>query len=338
MRLGRQIEFTSKLASSENALTWDYYGLPCRYIKRTPDSQGGVPGVYFHGFGASSKQWCNFNPSTTSYYPDLLGFGRSPKPAITYTQYLWEDFGSLFVSNVAMKGKGKDGGYVLGGNSIGGYVAMGVAAAAGKVKKQTGCKGLVLFNTAGRVISREDVSNERLKMKGRSVETMMKDGSFEAKVPGRLQEIITLLFSKVLINGLRTRVRGICVNLYPSNETRVNDNLVNDIVRDSLDEGAEYVMVSGAKLPPPRTANELLGADFGDDGGEGEDKYMGNVLVVQGTSDPLNDAKGRMENLGELREGITVREIVGGGHCPHDERGEECGVIVEEWMKELNLM
>ncbi len=120
---------------------------------------------------------------------------------------------------------------------------------------------------------------------------------------------------------LRPRIQSICVNLYPTNPAAVDDTLCNGILRDSLDPGAINVMISGSKLPPPRTANELLGADFGssinkeyvqDQTAFTESTFAGPVLVAQGFLDPLNDAKGRAEMFGALRDGIVVNPINAG--------------------------
>lgn len=121
---------------------------------------------------------------------------------------------------------------------------------------------------------------------------------------------------------LRPRIQSICKNLYPTNPAAVDDALCDGILRDSLDPGAINVMISGSKLPPPRTANELLGGDFGSSKDKGVSKvkegmFDGPVLVAQGILDPLNDAKGRADLLGNLRSGITISRI-DGGHCPHD--------------------
>ena len=60
---------------------------------------------------------------------------------------------------------------------------------------------------------------------------------------------------------LQPQIQSICKNLYPTNPDAVDNNLCSGILRgDSLDPGAINVMISGSKLPPPRTANELLGA------------------------------------------------------------------------------
>lgn len=141
---------------------------------------------------------------------------------------------------------------------------------------------------------------------------------------------------------LRPRIQSICINLYPTNPLAVDDVLCSGILRDSLDPGAINVMISGSKLPPPRTANELLGADFGSSKNRGystsfESKYRegtfdGPVLVAQGVLDPLNDAKGRAKMLGNLRKGITV-DPINAGHCPHDELPSDIAKSISSWLK-----
>jgi pimeloyl-ACP methyl ester carboxylesterase len=101
-------------------------------------------------------------------------------------------------------------------------------------------------------------------------------------------------------------------------------------------------MISGSKLPPPRTANELLGADFGSAKNRGyissfqskveEGTFDGPVLVAQGLLDPLNDAKGRAEMFGKLRAGIKV-DPINGGHCPHDELPSDIAKSILSWLE-----
>ena len=144
-----------------------------------------------------------------------------------------------------------------------------------------------------------------------------------------------------LLAYLRPRIQSICKKLYPTNPDAVDELLTGNILRDSLDPGAINVMISGSKLPPPRTANELLGADFGsarshsrEDSSSiipaAEGMWEGRTLVAQGELDPLNDAKTRAKLLGELREGITVRPI-NAGHCPHDELHEDIAGVIAHW-------
>ena len=141
---------------------------------------------------------------------------------------------------------------------------------------------------------------------------------------------------------LRPRIQSICKNLYPTNPSAVDDILTGGILRDSLDPGAINVMISGSKLPPPRTANELLGADFGSsknraskptfDSKLKEGSFDGPVLVAQGFLDPLNDAKGRAAMFGDLRDGIKV-DPINAGHCPHDELEGDISISIAKWLE-----
>lgn len=94
-------------------------------------------------------------------------------------------------------------------------------------------------------------------------------------------------------------------------------------------------MISGSKLPPSRTANELLAADYGAASDTPEDvpesTWKGPVLIATGIKDPLNDAKGRTEMFGALRDGITMAPIEA-GHCPHDELPNAVAAAVARWM------
>ena len=146
-----------------------------------------------------------------------------------------------------------------------------------------------------------------------------------------------------LLAYLRPRIQSICKNLYPTNPDAVDEILTRNILRDSLDPGAINVMISGSKLPPPRTANELLGADFGSAKSHSkedssiiaaaEGMWEGRTLVAQGFLDPLNDAKARARLFGELRKGITVQPI-NAGHCPHDELDEDVASAIGHWLLE----
>ena len=59
-------------------------------------------------------------------------------------------------------------------------------------------------------------------------------------------------------------------------------------MRDSTDPGALGIFNAGAKLPFSRSANEML------------EKFGGPLLVTQGLLDPLNDAKTRARQFGEI--------------------------------------
>lgn len=175
---------------------WRWHGFLCRYEEaviaegKETDMGGGYAKnegiVFVHGFGASGSQWSKAIQSLSKYLPhelvgnhkyevvapDLLGFGESEKPQLSYTQYLWESYVSSFVKEISVREKKWDE-FIIGGNSIGGYTAMGVAAddtvpisdaiagvnaVSASGSPGTGrCTGLVLMNSAGRILSREEV-------------------------------------------------------------------------------------------------------------------------------------------------------------------------------------
>jgi len=154
-----------------------------------------------------------------------------------------------------------------------------------------------------------------------------------SKPPPRL---LARTFGNALLSYLRPRIQSICVNLYPTNPVAVDDALCKSIDRDSLDPGAINVMVSGAKLPPPRSMNEMLEADFGGASEAATKKsvpqvsFKGPVLVATGVLDPLNDAKGRSEGLVALRPGIEF-DPINAGHCPHDELSKDVATAIAKW-------
>ena len=76
-----------------------------------------------------------------------------------------------------------------------------------------------------------------------------------------LSRPVARFFGNGLLSYLRPRIQSICVNLYPTNPAAVDDNLCDTIERDSVDPGGIAVMVSGTKLPPPRSMNEMLEAE-----------------------------------------------------------------------------
>ena len=334
---------------------WRWQGFLCRYARKdlratSLDSKSGL--LLVHGFGASSSQWKRAvdalveSPPTSVFdqvlAPDLLGFGRSEKPALTYTQYLWSGYVGDFVKEIGIAHENWDS-FVVGGNSIGGYTSMSVAADDSVTGEgafsslgapgSNRCSGLTLFNTAGKIQSQEEIVAAQAS--GDEFVTVAQltaqDGLSACKPAPRP---IARIFGHGLLASLRPNIPQICKNVYPINPEAADDQLCRNILRDSLDPGAVNVMISGSKLPIPRTANEILGADIGSGRDEIEGIFRGPVLVAQGMLDPLNDARGRAAMLGSLREGITVTAI-NGGHCPHDEVPRESMDALVQWAKQI---
>lgn len=347
---------------------WRWHGFLCRYVgcvinKRSEDSKSiekeGIALV--HGFGASGSQWkktitelegtVTGEKEVEALAPDLIGFGQCEKPSLTYTQYLWESYIASFMKDIAI-GKQKWNSYTIGGNSIGGYTSMSASADDTVVNNDLDslvvtcngadgsrkCKGLVLMNSAGKVFTKEEIESMASENGSTVAEATSNDRIGLSSPPSRQ---IAKVGGSGLLWYLRPRIQSICKNLYPTNPAAVDDELCSGILRDSLDPGAINVMISGSKLPPPRTANELLGADFGSSKNRGysttfkskykEGTFDGPVLIAQGQLDPLNDAKGRAEMFGNLRKGIKV-DPINAGHCPHDELPLDIAKSISSWL------
>jgi hypothetical protein len=169
---------------------WRWQGFLCRYGV-TFLSEESVPKdpaslVLIHGFGASGSQWEGMiseiashlptsgetNKPEMVFAPDLIGFGQCEKPYISYTQYMWEAFSTDFIKDVVLEKYGCIS-YAVGGNSIGGYTAMGCAADdTVTLEEEEGdkltvtsngapgsgrCSGLILMNSAGPILSEKDI-------------------------------------------------------------------------------------------------------------------------------------------------------------------------------------
>jgi len=344
---------------------WRYHGFLCRYAQTDFPGRSTVSGkkdgiVLVHGFGASGSQFnkaiqemstcVDPNVCQQGFAPDLIGFGQSEKPAVSYTGYMWDAMVMDFCKEeIIPKHDWKS--FVVGGNSIGGFTSMSLAASdtaaigsrevSSSGAPGTGlCSGLVLMNSAGPVKTRDEIDAERTGAKKLQLESVAQVTALNAlpacKPPPRP---VGRAFGNVLLSYLRPRIQSICKNLYPTNPDAVNLELCNSIERDSLDPGAINVMMAGAKLPVPRTANELLNSDFGAAPTASsvssdlipESTFTGPVLIAQGVLDPLNDATDRMNRFGALRDGITTDPLQA-GHCPHDELPAEMARSISAWM------
>jgi pimeloyl-ACP methyl ester carboxylesterase len=102
-------------------------GYRLHYFEALPASgQAGKPLVLVHGLGARGEDWSAMIPALAGqgfhvYVPDLLGYGRSPKPDVDYSISLQEETVAEFMR--AMHVPRAD----VGGWSMGGWVVMKLA-------------------------------------------------------------------------------------------------------------------------------------------------------------------------------------------------------------------
>jgi pimeloyl-ACP methyl ester carboxylesterase len=102
-------------------------GYRLHYFEALPGKGGGgTPLVLVHGLGARGEDWSAMIPALAAqgfhvYVPDLLGYGRSPKPDVDYSISLEEQTVVQFMR--AMHVPRAD----VGGWSMGGWVVMKLA-------------------------------------------------------------------------------------------------------------------------------------------------------------------------------------------------------------------
>ncbi|PSS33167.1 Cryptochrome DASH like [Actinidia chinensis var. chinensis] len=170
-----------------------------------------------HGFGAFLEHYRDnisgiAEGGNRVWAITLLGFGKSEKPNVVYTEVMWAELLKDFIIEVVGEP------VHLVGNSMGGYF---VAIVAGLWP--AAAKSVVLINTAGNVIpqySSVPFSEER-----------------QTSVAAWLGARLLLLYA-------RLRVKNIMKNLYPSRVERADDWIINQMIRASYDPGVVVVLES----------------------------------------------------------------------------------------------
>jgi pimeloyl-ACP methyl ester carboxylesterase len=105
----------------------DAGGYRLHYFEALPgNGGGGTPLVLVHGLGARGEDWAAMIPALAAqgfhvYVPDLLGYGRSPKPDVDYSISLQEQTVAQFMQAVHVLRAD------VGGWSMGGWVVMKLA-------------------------------------------------------------------------------------------------------------------------------------------------------------------------------------------------------------------
>lgn len=102
-------------------------GYRMHYFEALPaKGTAGTPLLLVHGLGARGEDWREVIPALAAkgfhvYVPDLLGYGRSPKPDITYSITMEETAVAQFMQAVHLTRAD------VGGWSMGGWVSMKLA-------------------------------------------------------------------------------------------------------------------------------------------------------------------------------------------------------------------
>ncbi|XP_057798384.1 uncharacterized protein LOC131014423 isoform X2 [Salvia miltiorrhiza] len=277
-----------------------------------------------HGFGAFLEHYRdNVYPIAEDknrvWAITLLGFGKSEKPNIIYTELVWAELLRDFIIEVVREP------VHLVGNSIGGYAVSLVAGLWPLL-----AKSIVLMNTAGSIIS-------GYRPLGYSKDRQTSGAAW--------------LGARLLLGYLRFNIRNILRSFYPTETGRADDWLINEMTRavsfrgifrllfsfrkqscyshmqdlksilQSYDPGVIFVLESIFSFDLSLPLNYLL---------EGFENKM-----LMGMKDPLSDSKSMLAMVREHCRGVAIKEI-DAGHCPHDELPSEVNLIITEWVAALD--
>ena len=292
------------LASVSATEPWSYAGHSVHAIAAAPAEPEGPALLLVHGFGASTDHWRHNIPALAQRHEvhaiDLLGFGRSAKPAeLAYGGALWRDQLAAYVSERIGRPT------VLAGNSLGGFSALAAGVALGEQ-----AAGVVLLNAAG------PFSDEQAPPKGWGAITRQTVGGALLKSP---------VLQRLLFENLRrpATIRRTLNQVYVD-KTNVDEALVEAIRRPSLDPGAFGVFRTVFDIPRGQPLDELFA------------QLVCPLLLLWGIRDPWINAVGRRAAFQRHAPAGTTEVVLEAGHCPHDEVPDQVNAALLDWIARLS--
>ncbi|NCJ05886.1 alpha/beta fold hydrolase [Synechococcales cyanobacterium C] len=283
-------------------LYWQWRDWKIHYVQQ---GNSGPCLLLIHGFGASTDHWRQNLVALSQHYRvwaiDLLGFGRSQKPAVNYTGELWRDQLQDFCREVI-----KSPVYVAG-NSLGGYAALCLA-----VDCPEWVEGVILLNCAGPFSEDERPTGRR-----QSGSALM--GRF-LKLPGATEVLSWFLFQNM---RRRSQIRKVLLRVY-KDPNAVTERLIEDIRRPAFDPGALGVFSAVFKSPPGRKLDQLL---------EGLHQPL---LLLWGVADPWMSVD-KANKFCQYYPSATLK-LLDAGHCPHDECPEVVNATIQDWVDAVDAV
>ncbi|MFQ6538597.1 MULTISPECIES: alpha/beta fold hydrolase [Aphanothece] len=286
------------------AQPWSHRGHAVHAVVAAPAQPRGPAVLLVHGFGASTDHWRHNIPALAVSHEvhalDLLGFGRSAKPAeLAYGGALWRDQLAAYVAERIGRPT------VLVGNSLGGFAALAAGVALGPQ-----AAGVVLLNAAG------PFSDEQAPPRGWGAITRQTIGAALLRSP---------VLQRLLFENLRrpATIRRTLNQVY-IDRTNVDDALVEAIRRPSLDPGAFGVFRTVFDIPRGQPLDELFA------------ELACPLLLLWGIRDPWINAAGRRQAFQRHAPASSTTEVVlEAGHCPHDEVPELVNTALLNWLDDL---
>jgi hypothetical protein len=282
---------------------WSFSGHRVHALRQAPAEPVGPALLLVHGFGASTDHWRHNIPVLARTHEvhaiDLLGFGRSAKPAeLTYGGALWRDQLVAYVQEVIGRPT------VLIGNSLGGFAALAAGAALGE-----GSAGVVLLNAAG------PFSDEQAEPRGWGAIARRTIGTALLRSP---------VLQRLLFENLRrpATIRRTLRQVY-IDKRNVDEELVEAIRLPSLDPGAFGVFRTVFDIPRGPPLDELFA------------ELRSPLLLLWGIRDPWINAAGRRASFQRHAPARTSEVVLEAGHCPHDEVPEQVNAALLDWLAGL---
>lgn len=271
------------------------------FVKAGASSQR-PPLLLVHGFGASTDHWrkniSDLSQDFEVYAIDLLGFGRSQKPAWQYSGDLWRDQLHDFISAQIQRPT------IIAGNSLGGYASLCVAA-----DHPQSVAGVVLLNSAGPFTDTSPLGAQKV-------------NPVQKAISKTLQGVLRQPWANQLLFAFvrqKSRIRSTLQKVY-LDQSAVTDQLVEEIYRPSCDEGAAQVFASVFSTPQGKKVDQLLTS------------ITCPLLVIWGEGDPWMNSRVRGAKFREFYPSLT-EHYINAGHCPHD----ECPEIVDGLIRDYFL-
>lgn len=291
---------TTSILSKPQTQYWQWQGHRIRY--QLSGTRGPVL-VLIHGFGASSDHWRKNLPELGAnhrvYAIDLLGFGRSAKPAPTPDlAYCFETWAQL-VLDFSQQIIGEP--VFLVGNSIGCIVALQSA-----VMTPNQVRGIIMLNCSLRML------HER-KRKALSWPQRTFSPWFQNLLAVR--PIGHFFFGRLARPSV---IRNILKKAYARKEA-VTDELIEFLLQPAQDSGAADVFLAFIQYSHGPLAEDLL------------PQLSCPVLCLWGAQDPwepihLGQAYGTFAAVTDF---IALEGV---GHCPQDEAPEQVNSLIQAWI------
>jgi len=270
------------------------------YFVKAGDNLQRPPLLLVHGFGASTDHWrkniAELSQDFEVYAIDLLGFGRSQKPAWQYSGDLWRDQLHDFINTKIQRPT------IIAGNSLGGYSSLCVAA-----DYPQSVAGIVLLNSAGPFTDTNPLGSKKV-------------NPIQKVIGQTLQGILRQPWANQLLFAFvrqKSRIRSTLQKVY-LDQSAVTEQLVEEIYRPSCDEGAAQVFASVFTTPQGKKVDQLLTA------------MTCPLLVIWGEGDPWMNSRVRGAKFREFYPSLT-EHYINAGHCPHDECPEVVNKLIRDY-------